>query len=498
MEVSKRVFHKLWLPFIIVVAFLIFLWVYSHSVIVITVRNLGGGNVHYSLLNQTTQKNINIDSNAGSISRVVPRGKYTVIVSQNEKSYFSLVKTGALLAKSRVTAILSPEKQRIYVGDNPASCMYYVGVLFSYECGSSYNSINQHVPATLSTPTYTQSIPSSGIEGLVEGLIKTKEGTIVLVHPGDIDGPGIHQVYLVDKNLNIIKQQALDNLDSGSGYSITNYKSGFLIYDLSFKQLLYYSAVGAMPNKINIDKPHESSLSPVSLTTDGTNITIGYSESSSDAFVNNSVGIKNEIINYDGIRSGDLVVNGQPITSAVSCGKNMICVLFGNKTMEVYGVARSEKLFSVNGVNAMSWAGDSLIIARNNDVLNLNTNTLSGSTDYTYGAYHYCGFQPVDSMNYLLCMSTDSKRVELLIGRGSDNKDSIDKKIQQLEGISEVNTISVYKNHIFISPNQGPLIYSSSENIFSPDPSAENNANNKINAKIDSLGINQIDYNIVL
>jgi hypothetical protein len=483
----------------IILIFLIF-WVATHGKIEVSVANPGSGEFTYSLVAQNSQKVTQIKSNRGKISRYVGSGSYEVQASQGNTNYFEVVKAPSFLGTVHISAKLAPEKQRIFVGDNPAPCLFFSDKLFSYECSSPYNGISLHVPATASQPTFVTKLPPSGAEGLVEGIIKTGEGNVALLHPFDAEGPGGHILYLLDNDLKPLKPIGAQALDAGTDYSLTSYKEGFLVYSADYSKVFYYSSLSSAATAIDVPRPSATALKPVSLQASAQSIAVTYSDfdpTTANDSANASAKANSEIVVFDGNTSSRLTINRKLINAAMPCS-GRICVLSG-KTMSVYAPnGKSYALaYSVTGVNSMETAGTSLLLARDKDVLQFDAASRSGAPDYTFGSYSPCGVRRVDANSYVLCVINGNKKSALLINRSKSDEDSIDKKVSELRKTPEASDISINFGYIYVSPNLGELTYDKATGSYGYDAAVRKRVNDKINQKITDLKINKTRYQVI-
>jgi hypothetical protein len=491
--VNQRNYRRWIISLSLLAVFLIALWwAYTHAIIQITTTGAAAGNIDYRLSTLgKTPKDSSFASEGSKTSRIIGSGEYSLTLSQDNKNYFSVIKAGHWLSHTKVAASLKPEKQRVYVGDKPLNCMFFTNVLYSLDCGNPFSSIVRHVPADSTLPTYIETPKVQGIEGVVEGMTKTNEGNLILVHPGDVEGPGGHIIYQVDASLNPTKKVNLKGLDSNIDYSIANFRQGFLIYSTDLSQVFYYGTVSSTPQKMPVTRPSDKSLKPISLMVNQEHISTAYSQTPSDLSGNQSV--KNEVIDFNSGVSKKLDFRGPPLTKAVWCAADRVCVLSG-KLMLIYSMASGQQVFSLGSMQDIAMIGDKLLLADDKKILQLDAHNLSGVVDYSYGGYSFCGLQGVDTSRYMLCLQSDNKKVAIMINRDADDKDSLDKKIQQLSKLQEVSTVSVYGHFIHISPDLGALVYNPAQSGYTPDPAKQKMSQAKINAEIDKLGIDKSVY----
>lgn len=456
----------------------------------------------YSLQRQGEAKTSIISTDSPTLKRLVPKGNYEILVSQNNKSRFALVETGGFFRTQQVALDLVPEHSRKFVGDNPAPCMYYTDRLYSYECGDLYGQVNAHVPATATTPTYVSRHLLASIEGSLEGIIRTNSGPVGLSHPSDVEGPGEHIAYLFDKDLRPKETLELEELDNQKTYAIKAYgDGGFIIYSSNLDEVILYDSWNAKAQSLNLKAPEDKSLKAVSLSISGSTILLVYSNFSSgditDADLQNKI-TKNQIVIYQDQQIKIFELDGDPISSAEPCGQNQICVL-RNRALSIidpdYQMAKP--LYTVEGVDSIASLGNDLLAVRRGEVLNLDIGSKSGYIDYNLNGMSFCGLQKIDNSRYVLCVVDKDKKAALLIDRTVADQDSLDKKIQQLRKQPAIKDISVYGNYIFITPDLGPLVYDVSIDGYGYSPSGRQLINDKINREAQRLGIDTKTYKVI-
>jgi hypothetical protein len=505
MQFSNKAKRITVLSTVLILALIIFYWFYSHAQLEINISNPGGGQITYEISNQSKKGPESIKTQSTSLKRSVAKGSYEISVSQGEQSYFALVKTDGFFSKSKVVATLAKEKQRSFAGNNPAPCMFYNGQLYTYTCNGAFSDINKHVPATASEPTFVVKNSSTKITGILEGLINTPQGSVALLHSVDLEGPGGHSAYVLDGNLNPLKQAALKVLKSDDSYSLKSYQSGFLVYDSKFEQVFYYAGIEATPKSINIERPENDALQPVALGVNGSSILTLYTSSANPASLSTKTdkNARNEIIisRFDqngGLSSKKIDIDGYPINSAVLCGQEKICVQSGSSLLVYDESGGGNPLYSIRNASSVESVGGNVILVRSSGILNFNPDTKSGSYDYTFGDYRYCGIKKSNPNQYVLCITSGSgKSAALLVDQGAANIDSIDKKIQKLQKSTDLTDISIYGKYIFFTPDAGSLIYSPSLGGYDYDPNLLKSSGDKANQEIDKLGINRNTYTII-
>lgn len=480
-------------------------WLSGFSFIEITTTGQGGGNLEYSLKNQKNTGASEITStNATKVKKLVRKGSFEITVKQSDRSAFSVVVTKGFFRTSKVQANLQKEKARQFIGGNPSSCMYmFEQTLVSYSCGGPYQGITLHVPASDNQATYNFVTPSLR-QGAIEGLVRIDNQEFVIVKNFfeiSNENPA-HAAYAVGSDLSIPTIGiALPALRSDDLYTITPYKKGFLAYNSQLTHLVYYTSINDRPETIAVSPPEDKEQVPYMLTTLDDTIAIAYSKPTAHGQPNlddpKTTAKQLSTISLRTDKSSRQFTLKKRYESMHLCGTDRICMLH-NKQLDVYDISKDNPvlLFVVTNVNEFTYTNGTLLAVNDKGVLSLDTSIASGSMQYSFGPYTFCGIQPSGS-SYLLCViNQKQKKVALLISPDEES-DGIDQKIANLLLLTEVKDISVYKNSIFISPNAGQISYQPSLGGYGYNPETIKLTNNKIDSEIDRVGIDRNRYRIV-
>lgn len=472
---------------------LAFFWYRSQSIIQVAVSGPHSGEITYTFMGEPSQKSISLKTGDTNVSKRLPSGIYGVLVTNDERSYFSEVKTGRFFAKTSINARLAAESYRTLVGNNPDTCVFYGIELYSYACGGTSTTINRHVPATDSLPTYKETVSIPGTEGILEGLFKTAEGTILVVRLTDVEGSAGHVAFAVDDNLKPQGSSELRGLDNSKTYTVVNYKKGFLAYASDFSELFYYDNARSSPAKLKKPKPSDQSLKPVSLHIN--NDTISYFYSSLTNTENQKPeDNKNEVIVSSGGQEKSYVFNGQA-SQAFACGDSLVCINEDGQ-VRIENVDSRAVSYYFSDIKTAHLDGDNLLLANDKYLLAVNPASAKGHIVYSLGSYGLCGVHVLEPGKYLLCASGSDGRVALTVERGRENQDSIDKKIQALRQTPYITNISAYGRYIYITPELGPLVYDPAEKIYKNNPKAAEKAHAQIDKRVGELGFGTLGYKI--
>lgn len=482
-------------------------WLASHSYIEITVKKSGSGSLTYRVLDQKAQKTAEIKSPESKIKKLVRRGSHEVLISGDGASYFTVAKTGGFLATKHVVAEMLPEKGREFRGDSPDPCAHYIStVLISFGCGGKFENTKVHVPASNETPTYTaQTLESIG-QGFVEGMVDTAEGAVVIIKaPASTDVFAEHTAYLVrfeNNQLSLHDEVPLLDLKDNKFYSTVAYKTGFLVYDNSFEQILYYSDRRAKPVPINIDRSSENTLKPYALSIRKNILALSLSNNTEGEVADlhdDSPRVQTEVAIFDGNKTTTFNLKGQ-YRSALLCGNDKLCLLRA-KSLEVHDISgtNSRLIYKVSDVENISSSESNLTVFRSGEVLGLDVDKINGSIEYSLGGYTFCGLLHYNDSGYTLCLiNSRQKRVALAITEQPLSlTGKIDKQILNLLETKEIKEVSIYGRFIHISPELGEVVYDEASQSFGYDPATIVKVNALIDQAINNQGINTNYYQII-
>jgi hypothetical protein len=499
----------------------ILFWVYSHSYIVLDVSNVASTTeITYTFTEKRSNISIEYKSQDSRIRRLVARGDYTVAVRQGETSALSQIHTGGFLATTTLSQQLSPEKNRIFIGNNPNTCMHNItSVLASYPCGGDIDTLNIHVPATGQVPTYTKGV--QGPAGLIEGIVNSKQGSLVLVRlESEVPGEGnYHAIYSISATGVLLDESAhtISELKGNKQYQIKAYGDGFVIYNLSGAEFLELKSPTGKAEKLTLSQPDNKAFKPIGLEVSGKSIMTIYSDVNSYDKLNlddsegvkthgtsaekqlNQKSTKTEIFIQDNGQTKQLNFGGTLI-KAHACGSDQLCLLKERGKLEVYDISEQKQklLYELGSVLDIEESSNGLIVVRNEGVYLFDTTKKTGYMEYSFGDdYGYCGIKMAEGF-YTVCVTDQSgKRLALRIDQTTPNADSIDKKIAKLAGIAEIKTVSAYGTFIHVSAELGELDFRESIGGYGYDPAIIKSTNTAIDAAIKQLGIDTSKYTIV-
>jgi hypothetical protein len=486
----------------LVLAFLaiitLFLLFTGSTKIVVNVSGNGSGQITYRFVNQINQEKVVEVKNASKhLEQKLPRGTYELTVAQDKSSSFSVIDGTGSGATVNVTP--QPERGRTFVGNQPRDCMYFLNkYLVSYGCGQSVGDMQTHMPATANETTFAKPNPVP-TEDVVEGLIKTNEGDVLIVYEAEIAGhegfdtdegpkpkPHIGFVVKDGRNLTLENGVELEGLEKDL-YSFQSYRGGFIAYNKTFTQANYYASLRARPVKLTVNRPANSSLTAYDIATRDQAFVIAYAQPDQDK--------ESELVLQDGNQTKHYKFE-KKFSSIRLCGKKKLCAI-GGSNLEVYDISGEESrlAYTVNNVQAIDSLDNHLLVIREKDVLALDVDNQGGHTQYAFGNYGYCGVQTTDD-TYLLCVANSRGGKAVLYLEQQRISDDIDKKVAELLKLPAVSTVSVYGKFITVAPNAGKVEFQKELNRFGYNPDIVKTVNAQVGKKIREIGFDQNHYQI--
>lgn len=480
----------------------VFYWLYNSSFISVSITNATNSQLTYTFTSQQSNKQTRVESSQNSIKKRLPRGDYSVEVTQGGTSFVAITTSPGLMRTESVDGTVQAERSRTFIGNNPSPCMFYNGTLYSFTCGAGLSSVNRHVPGTATSPTYVQQPFKNNYQD-ADSMVTTGGGnmyTLIKTHAGS--GASDEYVFAtLDASGKVTEVSQLPDLDAGVKYRLTPYKEGFVVFSQNFETILYYTSPQAKPEKITIDKPKDTVLRGSSLFSLGDTLVLMYSSISAEDISDAGSGdatkdVKDEIVVF---RNGT-TTRFTPDTHATSgalCGTNKLCTIEG-ANLVVYDISNNKlkQLYHIPNVQGVRNIGSNLFVIQNDQVLLLNADDAKGYIAYNMGSYKYCGLGQSED-NLLLCVSNEkNQKVALLINPNEPMAEPIDKQVASLLKQADIKDVSAYKNFIYIVPNYGRTVFVPSLGSFGYDPAVVNVVNQKINNTIKALQINTNAYTI--
>lgn len=471
---------------LVVVFLLLINWLAGHGFIAVKVPQKNTGEYKFRIYNSDKNKLTEVDS-ARDIKKLVSKGPYDVLVQNKQQSFFASVKTKGFLGSTSVQADLKPEAGREFIGDNPGPCMFFEqDTLFSYECQGYFDSLKRHVPATADQPTYVETV-NPEVDTQINGIIKTDEGVLALSHVVDLES-NKYVIYRLIKG-RLSDGIELADLNPDDEIYVKPYKEGFITYDRQGTRAHYYESRASKPREFELRLPKIKGVELKSIETYRGSLMASYSTfaEGEDPDQPEHLDNNNEFILYGSDQTKHFTLKGDAHSIYKLCGINKLCAL-SERGLSVYDLSgnKLDEQFLIGGVEAFEVLPGKLLIQYSGSILEINPENGTGFISYQLGNYQNCGMQ-ASGNNYLICLITNTnKRAVLIIDRGARN-DDIDKKISELLSLNEVKNVTIYKNHIFISPELGELEFDEVSSDFDYNSEAKAFARKVIDKKLAEL-----------
>ena len=466
--------------------------------------------IQVSSANSSSDINYEIVNSAGEVTeskskqtsfrKLVRRGEHSIYASQNESSYFGLVKAGGFLTTKTINAELKPEQARVFIGDNPDVCMHFVdGILLSLSCSGERRTLKVHEPANAKQPTYAKTPDESG--DIFEGTVNTKQGTFVLVNSvaPDQEESSIYIATLDNQGQPSTNGRYIPELSRYDGYNMAAYKDGVIIYDDAFSIAYYMSSVSAQPEAIAITPPKQEEVSNYLVAASGDLIVAAYTDrqeaANKDVHESASEGSSTLVV-YDNGQAKQFNVSGV-FSDMEVCGTKKLCVL-KDRQLGIYDISgkKPKLLYTLPNVRDITTNNQHLIAVTDSNILDIDVDNQNGYIAYSFGDYVYCGISN-DTTGYNVCLIDKLERkVALRFDPNNPNSNSIDKKIAALQKSPAVSVVSIYRNFIFIAPNYGQTVYNPNTNIYDYEPATVKRMNEQLEKDLASLGLSRSTYTI--
>jgi len=471
-------------------------WVSQMSFITIEASGGKDGMYEYVLTDQKSNKTQTVSGGA-SIKRLVKRGNFEIMARQDEMNGFKIVRSGGFFGTTSVVLPMQKERERTFVGNNPASCFQLIsGKLYSYNCGGDFGAINQHVPATATQATYTQMVASNNERGLIEGMAQTKEGTVALVQlsVGDEgeeakDAQVSHILYVLRDNLKVTRRIPVGELNENMTYGLL-YSEGSLVFMPQGEGDSFQLAnLSGKASKMTQPAPKSKGL--ILLTSDA--------KDNKTVFLYGKQPTNNT-------KPGSEIIVSSPETvhfsskndyQKVSFCSEYICAV-DSTGLSVFAIDSGElkKTLHINNVVSVLSLGQEVVAVRKGDSLRIDLKNGEGFAEYRYGSYSLNDAEKTADGYVLTLTNENGKKIALAINPATaDTSNELDKKITALAESQALNDVSVYRSYIYLSPNYGALVPNATGEL-DYDPATKRQVNNDIQQELTKLSLPPQGYTI--
>jgi hypothetical protein len=505
MIIEKKVYIRLLLLLVlIIVGLLVISWLYNYGRVEI---NLPEGTKSITI--QGEEKNESYTTEELVFSKTLPSNTYTITVRREglSESSISVLKVGRFLKVSKDTPELKIELGRTFTGDNPQSCTEFIKeVLISFTCNGPLAGMVMHIPATNNTPSYTKSLQTTINQklveevdpldvGVIEGWINNTDELLVLSYKLE-SGIGFHSLYrigITGNSLSIEFIKDLNNLPKDVVYKTMVRNGSLLLYNSAYNSFFRGITFDNL-ERINpiIDQKKNYSINHIDIREDTT--LVGYAEELEkfnkiiDEKQKSIVSVSNST--YSEERS--LRLN---IERLQFCGNN-ICILDSLGMLRIYSMKFEELATFTNTLEYIEY-GNNIFIATNTDILQISLDDFSGSIVMNFKDYKLKGLSS-NNKGVVAALTSKDKSRALLLTTELGNYTERD-VWPLLSGTPDyIDSVSVYSNKVFISPNLGEREYIPASRTYDYSQQTKDEIRAKIENYLNQIGLDRSIYAVKL
>lgn len=491
------------LAIVVLIGLAILNWFYNTGTLVLNLQNISSDNAEIILTSHDSGESVTINKNTNPLSLRTRRGAYDVLVTSSSGSFFSITNVGGWLKKTEVTGELKPELGRQYVAKDVASCVQAVKSSYvSYGCGGPAKDIRLHLPGTETVPPIVFQDKLYALDGEIEGVLKTEDDTpLVLISSPAIEGamPN-HSLYsLVGSKNTIINRdpvRVVSELDPYKKYTALNYDGGFLVYDTSFGEVLFIQNFKDDPltiRKLSVFGESEVKLPLTNVSVVGKNISALYS----DVYDGSLKEHRSEVV-IGNTESSMIFKFDKGYTSVQVCGENLLC-LGGAEGIDVYEITGKDKVnfqYNIRDVRYMFKTSSKNVLVMDDRLVEFDTASKQGFTTYSFGESELQTISEAEG-GHIVSMRDSSGSVSGILVSSSLDNDFIDRKIGKLNESPLVQSVSAFKNYIYISPEVGKPYFDTATKQVIYSPSRRKSVSKALPGVLSEIGIDTKRYKVI-
>ena len=494
---------------IVVAAIVAYITVFivTHGFVSITVSGPDSSEYTVQLLDQKSNTTQTFASKTKEMKRFVKKSSYEITVSTSNSGGWTQTETGGLLSTTQQKVTTDFERKRTFVADQPKGCMAFDQVLVTIDCDVNSDSLTIHLPGSQDVPPSVQT-NTDGVIGGVIGVASTASGTVGLVQKEteDEDSTGyIYSLLSIKVPFAYSGQTVINVADDNAIYKIASYRDGVIVYSDSFSDITYYPAIGAPAEKIKAPTI-PSGYNPYKLNVTGGTISLSYSnqdpeDDTSQDKVSKDIASLVYVVDQNGTTRNYSLKGFW--SNILLCQDTIICAVsaVGEKQqVSVYKINGSalDQLYSVNNVSQVAFTTAGLLIVNDKNILRLNPATRSAVVDYSLGKFSYCGSGSSQlPASYIICVADQTGSHALLVEAGSPSAISVDKVLLDLTASKSVESVTIDRNTVYITPNYGEDVFNEAEGYFGYDPKTQAAADATIESLVVKSKLRENSYNVL-
>lgn len=424
-------------------------------------------------------------------------GLYQVETISDKGSSYSVVEVGRFLTTKTYTTTEEQQSSRSFIGDNPSGCMNLIkNELISFDCAGDINDIFRHVPASGSTPTYKINVAKDLDPGQIKGHKQTLSGAILFlvyqpvveVELTGLDPYKIYRLELINNSAVLSLIETPTELKAGKEYLLSTYGDKTLIHDKDFSELFEINDDGLLKQLTN-PETKDANLSRIGLYFKDSEF-IEALNKDADSITTPNKSVDNEVI----LPSGKKKNFKDGLYKLNYCG-NYICTLSKSGDFHVYDM-QFKQMRKLIGIRNFYSTKETAKLVTDRGILNYNLLTSSGFYLFVFGAFNYKDISVTDGSS-ILSIGLGGRSYGLLVDDSKKEVDFIERTIGPLTENEYVDTVSIYKDRIYISPELGELQYSAESDGLDYLPENKQKAKSNINDLLDSLKVDE-SYKVII
>ncbi|MEM6997309.1 MAG: hypothetical protein AAF413_00190 [Patescibacteria group bacterium] len=453
-----------------------------------------------SLTDKGSLKNsqITIPSGSTTARRLVFGNNYQLRLRSGDRASIEAVDTRGFFRTSSVTADLRQKPSVEFIANNPGPCSFTEsGVVYSYTCGGSLDTMSVHIPPDGQQPGYV-----SGYTGSNPSLAIIDTATLngkTILHLESTDGAK----YLAEFDSGNVAEIAVINNLSQPEYRLLERSNDIVLYSSNLRQVLVFNDIGSTPNLLAIPEPSNKTLVGHELRHLNDRLLAVYSDAFKDQAIGDSDVNSGELGDNRG--ESELIVFGggeeirlpldQTRVDVGFCSGSLICVHTGGQ-LDVYRLSNNsiQKATDYTGVEDMAYtaSGGYILFAQQIALLDEDSASVHEVISNSAG---FCGIHQNDSV--LSVCTTVRGRKHLVRLVESSSYDRIIEAYQTLSISPDIDSLSIHKNTIHISPIRAKTVQDPGSRFSGQDPVERAEIRSRVEAAIQNAGIPS-DYEVYI
>jgi hypothetical protein len=450
-------------------------------------------------INQDNRDIYSASDISGTWSKIISQGDYQITVRNSSESFITTAKLSGFLRETEVEALLEENKTASAIGSGPEDCLYFESVLVSYKCVGDSSSLFVHNPASENSPSFKSSVEGiDSSEGLIVDSIKSSEGTLLLIQSRE----NIKIAVLADSSSGLPKinnTHTLNDLNPAESYSIVKFGDGYIIHNASASKSYLYE-IGGRTTPFNLIENSREDLKTVEVSSNGTELAI-LNTNRNEIDRTNDLSALYVVSNAD---EGIAEYNFNFIINDLSwCGQDAVCAIRDDSLMYIvlgqngsYDI--KSRLSNVSKYAVDEYTSRVLAIVEDKQVFDFDFSLNKGQILIETRSYSPSSIAFSANNNPLVSISGRSSDTTILFGDETRSESSnIENVLESFENAPFINSVSVYGNRIFVSPEVGDIEFIESTQTYDFNPQIVADVSQKIVELTNTSGANDNGYIVI-